>query len=81
LERRHGATRLDRGRVRLPGEWTSLVVVLVVFLTRYAKAVIANVDPALTVSDGFEFTSAAVSGFFAAMLLSRAVMRLRVAFA
>lgn len=81
LERRHGATRLDRGRVRLPGEWTSLVVVLVVFLTRYAKVVIANIDPALTVSDGFEFTSAAVSGFFAAMLLSRAVMRLHVAFA
>jgi hypothetical protein len=81
LERRHSATKLDWGRVRLPGEWTSLVVVLVVFATRYAKVVIANIDPALTVSDGFEFASAAVSGFFAAMLLSRAVMRLRVALA
>ena len=56
-------------------------MVLVVFLTRYAKVVIANIDPSLTVSDGFEFTSAAVSGFFAAMLLSRTLMRLRVAFA
>ena len=54
---------------------------LVVFATRYAKVVIANIDPALTVSDSFEFASAAVSGFFATMLLSRAIMRLRTALA
>ena len=81
LERRNGATRLERGRLRLKGEWTSLIVVLVVFLTRYAKAVLTNIDPALTVSDGFQFTTAALSGFFAVMILSRTVMRLRVAFA
>ena len=81
LERRNGATQLERGRLRLKGEWTSLIIVLVVFLTRYAKAVLTNIDPALTLSDGFEFTTAALSGFFAVMILSRTVMRLRVAFA
>ena len=37
LERRNGATRLERGRLRLKGEWTSLIVVLVVFLTRLPR--------------------------------------------
>ena len=81
LERRNGATRLDRGRLRLKGEWISLILVLAVFLTHYAKAVVSNIDPALALSDGFEFTSGALSGLLAAMLLSRTVMRLRVALA
>lgn len=81
LERRNGAIRLDRGRLRLKGEWISLVLVVAVFLTHYARAVLSNVDPALAVSDGFQFITGALSGVLAAMLLSRTVMRLRIALA
>jgi hypothetical protein len=81
LERHFGAIRLDRGRLRLKGEWTPLVIVLIVFLTRYVRIVLINIDPAFTLTDGFEFTTAALSGFFAVMMLSRTIMRLRIALA
>ncbi len=81
LERPFPPTSLGNGRLRLKGEWTGLVTVLVVFLTRYVTGIVNAVDPVLAQSDGFELTTASISAFFAVMLVSRLVLRLRVALA
>jgi hypothetical protein len=81
LERRNAAARLDDGRLLLKGEWTSLLLVVVIFATRYASAVIANIDPATAAGDSFHFVVALLSAFFALVMLTRTALRLRVAFA
>lgn len=79
LERRYAPTPLGRGRLLLRGEWTTLVVVLAVFANRYVSAVLRAMDPALAASDGFGLVTAGVSAFFAFLLLTRIVVRLRLA--
>ena len=79
LERLQPARPLGNGRIWLPGEWTSLVVVLAVFVVRYVRAVAASVDPVLAGSDAFVVPMTGLSGFFALMLITRTVLRLRVA--
>jgi hypothetical protein len=78
LEQRYRPAPLGNGRLRLPGEWTSLVVALAIFLTRYVKAVIGATDPALARSDAFVLATTGLTSFFAAMLLTRAALRLRL---
>ena len=78
LERRYAPTSLGAGRLRLRGEWTSLVVVLVVFLTRYVKSVVGITDPLLAQSDSFILVTTGLSTFFSAMLLTRAALRIRL---
>jgi hypothetical protein len=78
LERRFPAMPLGHGRLRLPGEWTSLVTVLTVFVLRYARGVLGAIDPLLAQSDGFVLATAGVSGCVAAMLICRTALRLRL---
>ena len=67
--------------MRLAGEWTSLAVIVVIFLSRYVTTVIGTVDPATAAGDGFHFVTALLSGFFSVMMLVRTGLRLRVALA
>jgi hypothetical protein len=81
LERRHRPTPLGRGRLRLPGEWTSLIVVLGVFATRYFGAVVAAVAPVTAHSLAFQLVLGGLSAFFALLLTTRTLLRLQVALA
>jgi hypothetical protein len=78
LERRYAATPLGNGRLLLRGEWSSLVLVLAVFIVHYVGNVLAVTDPELTHSDGFALVTGGLSGMFAAMLICRTVLRLRL---
>lgn len=78
LERRNPATAIGNGRLRLAGEWTPLVVVLAIFLSRYIRSVAAIMAPALAASAPFLILMSAISAFFSLMLLTRTVLRLRV---
>jgi hypothetical protein len=75
-ERRSPAIRLADGRMRLPGEWLSLVTVVTVFMLRYVKTVAAAVAPDLAASDGFVLATTGLSAFFTVMLVTRTVIRL-----
>ncbi|WP_421761438.1 DUF6622 family protein [Devosia sp.] len=79
LERRYRPTALGGGRLQLAGEWTPLLVMLGVFLTRYAGAAVAAAAP--VVAEGLEFrlTLGGLSAFFALLLVTRTTLRLRVA--
>ncbi|MEO8684580.1 MAG: DUF6622 family protein [Devosia sp.] len=78
LERRRPAQALGYGRLRLAGEWTTLVVVLVGFTMGYGRAVTRIMAPGLATSMPFLLATSAISAFFSVMLLTRTVLRLRV---
>lgn len=78
LERRRPAQSLGHGRLRLAGEWTTLVVVLVGFTMGYGRAVTHIMAPALATSMPFLLATSAISAFFSVMLLTRTTLRLRV---
>ena len=77
LERRSPATNLGNGRIRVPGEWTTLVVILVVFLTRYSRSVADIMAPDLAASAPFLVAVGAFSAFSTVLLLTRTALRLR----
>jgi len=79
MEQRNPAEALPDGRLRLKGEWTSVVIVLAIFASHYVKTVAAIVSPAGAASAGFLFTMALVSALFSALLVVRTILRLRVA--
>lgn len=81
LERRYPPVPMGDGRLRLKGEWTSLLVVLTVFIIRYVAAVTGAVDPAFAHSDGFVLVTAGLSGCFVVMLVTRTLLRVRLALA
>ncbi|MEO5805567.1 DUF6622 family protein [Devosia sp.] len=78
LERRFAAVPVGPGRLLLPGEWTSLGVVLTVFATRYIKIVAGIVNPALAANGTFVLVMTGISAFTVAMLLTRTASRFRV---
>ncbi|MDR3470325.1 MAG: hypothetical protein P4M09_01305 [Devosia sp.] len=79
LERRNAPTPLGGGRLRLRGEWTSLAVVLAVFLTRYVRTVVGITHPLLAASEVFGLVTAGLSALFSLMLVTRTLLRLRIA--
>ncbi|UXN76005.1 hypothetical protein N8D56_25075 (plasmid) [Devosia sp. A8/3-2] len=81
LESQFVPQKLDNGRLRLPGEWTSLIMALVIFGTRYIKIVTGIVNPTTAHADAFRGGMAIISAFFLTMLLTRTVLRLRMALA
>lgn len=81
LDRRNAAVRLASGRLFLKGEWTSLAVVVAIFVSRYVTTVVSTLDPATAAGGAFQFVTALVSGFFCAMMVVRTGLRLRVAMA
>ncbi|MGV8955238.1 MAG: DUF6622 family protein [Cypionkella sp.] len=78
LERRNPATAIGNGRLLLAGEWTPLVVILAIFLSRYVRTVTGIMAPALAASAPFFIVMSAISAFFSLMLLTRTTLRLRV---
>ena len=81
LERRYAPMALGNGRLRLRGEWTSLAIVLVVFLSHYVQTVLGLVAPGVAASEMVRLAAAGLSGFLAMMLLTRTISRLRIALA
>ncbi len=77
LEREGATRRLADGRVWLRGEWLSLLLVLVVFVWRYAINVIAAVNPTLAATGTWHLLTAFVSALLAALFLARTAARLR----
>ena len=80
IEGRAGAERVSQGVLRLKGEWVSFVTVLAIFLVRYISTVVSTVDPLLAAGAPYHFVTALLSGFFAALTLSRTGLRLRLAY-
>jgi hypothetical protein len=80
IEGRAGAERVGQGVLLIKGEWVSFVVVLAIFLVRYASIVVSTVDPVLAAGDTYHFVTALLSGFFAALTLARTGLRLRLAY-
>jgi uncharacterized protein DUF6622 len=78
LERRRPAQALGNGRLRLAGEWTTLVVVFVGLTMGYGRAITRIMAPALATSMPFLLVTSAISAFFSLMLLTRTALRLRV---
>lgn len=81
LERDGATRRLPGGRLWLRGEWWSFAQVLLIFVFRYATAVIGAVNPALGADFAFHLLTALVSSLLSAMILGRTLARLRVYFA
>ena len=79
LERRYRPVALGGGRLQLAGEWTPMLVMLGVFLTRYTGAAVAAAAP--VVAEGLEFRLmlGGLSAFFALLLVTRTSLRLRLA--
>lgn len=78
LEQRNPARALGDGRLRLPGDWISLAVILTSFAIRYVKTVAASVSPELLANGTFQLATIGISALFGAMLLTRMIARLLV---
>lgn len=81
LEPAGAIRRLPGGRLRLRGEWWTLVQLALVLVLRYLTNVVAAIDPVLHANPAWQlgtlFATAALSGLF----LGRTAARLRVCFA
>lgn len=79
MERRNPARLVANGRLLLAGEWTSLAILVALFLTHYVDAVLGVVSPALVDSQGFRLLTTAIYGGAAANMMVRTALRLAVA--
>lgn len=73
MARRKPATLLADGRLALQGDWLPLALIVAIIIVRYAKGIALGVDPDLAQETGFILASATLSGFFAAMMIARAI--------
>lgn len=78
LEDRHPASLVGRGQLMLPGEWTTMITILVVFSLRYASGALAVTAPTLLRNPGVHMFSVAVTVFFATTLVTRMALRLAI---
>lgn len=69
--------RLSDGRLRIQGEWTSLLVMMLVFIANYATGVAGSIAPQVIVSPEFQYSIALVNGFSASLMVSRTYAYLR----
>ncbi len=80
LERDGATRRLPGGRLWLRGEWGSLVQIVLIFVFRYAIAVIAAVNPMLATDPTWHIATVFVSTLLTALILGRTAARLRIYF-
>lgn len=80
VERRDRPEKVQRGQVRVRGEWLTLAVLLGAFLTRYISIVIGTINPAALGEAAIQLAAMAATGLFAGFTVARAGLRLRVAF-
>lgn len=69
-----GATSQTPATVRVPGSWVPMVVILGLFVARYAYNVMLAMHPQVLHSTGFMTLFSAVFGFLGGLLLSRSVL-------
>lgn len=78
-ERRHQPQALGYGRVRLEGDWSTLIIGLSVFSLRFATGVMMATAPDLWARGELRMAVFAVSITFVSLLVTRSLNRLRVA--
>jgi hypothetical protein len=71
-----GGVRYDAGarRFELPGSFTPLALMLVIFATRFAITATTTVNPAVAADAGFVIATSAALGFLAGLFASRALV-------
>jgi len=69
------------GRFEMPGSWTPLVVILIVFFARYFLAVTMGIDPTLRREAGFMVAASFVYGLLGGVFPARAARVLTQRFA
>jgi hypothetical protein len=71
--------RIDRAtqRVFVPGSWLTLALLLAIFATKYALAIVAATRPELLAQTAFATAACALCGAFSGTLLGRALHALR----
>ena len=61
----------DHGLVRLPGSWVNLVLILIIFATKYTLGVMAGMRPSITGELLYMATDVGVSGLLTGMFAGR----------
>jgi len=59
--------------IHTPGTWSTLIIVLIIFASKYYFAYQLGIDPALANQSNFEFSLLAVSGLCSGFFLGRLV--------
>lgn len=80
LERDGATVRLAGGKVRLRGEWWSLLQIAVILAFRYTTAVTAAINPTLAHDSTWQLATTGISALLTALFIGRAAARLRVYF-
>jgi hypothetical protein len=76
---RHVAYDRDTGMFTVPGSWIPLALMMGIFFTKYAVAVVRAVDAAAIASTGAALAICAVSGMLSGLFVARALRVARVA--
>lgn len=65
--------RVDKKRwlIELPGTWTTLVLIMAIFISKYYFGYELSVDPSLTNNTIFEFVMLTVSGVITGLFIGR----------
>ena len=61
----------DKGLIEIPGSWLTLVLILCIFVSKYALAYQMEIDPEIVGNEGYIFVDAAVSGLLAGLFVGR----------
>lgn len=77
LKPARNTARLPDGRLRIEGEWASLVIMMLVFIANYAAGVAGSIAPQITTGPEFQYTIALINGFSASLMASRTYAYLR----
>lgn len=59
--------------VRVPGTWSTLIFILIIFATKYYFGYELSVDPKLAEQSLFEFSMLAISGVFTGLFIGRLI--------
>lgn len=63
----------EKGLIRVPGTWSTLIIIFIIFATKYYFGYELAVDPALASNTIFEFTALGVSGLCTGMFIGRLI--------
>ena len=64
---------IDRKRIYLPGTWSTLVIILIIFASKYYFGYELSMDPKLAVETTFEYTMLIVSGICTGLFIGKSV--------
>lgn len=72
----HTDIRVETGppaRIHMPGSWASLILILMIFLTKYTFGVIDATQPELASDPGIVLAQAVLGGLFNGLFLGRGI--------